>query len=61
MNFDIFGINVTDKVANQNTLYLKSLVFLHYLAKRGNAKITFSLNSLNWIVLHTQCTCVLSS
>ena len=33
-------------------------LLLHYLAKRGNTKITFSLS---WIALHTQCTYALSS
>ena len=43
MDFDIFGRNVTDKVGNQKTLYYATTnnLFLHYLAKRGNTKITY--------------------
>jgi len=59
MDFDIFGRNVTYKVGNQKTHYyaISNNMFLHYLAKWGNMKITFSLS---WIVLHTQCTYALS-
>jgi len=37
--------NVTDIVNNQKTLYYATSnnLFLHYLAKRGNTKIAFSL------------------
>jgi len=55
-----FGRNVTDKVGNQKTFYYatsNNLVLLHYLA---NAETQKSHISPNWIVLHTQCTCVLS-
>jgi len=56
-----FDRSVTDKVGNQKTLYMPpevTCILLHYLAKRGNAKITFSLS---WIVLPTQCAYALSS
>jgi len=45
MDFDIFfGRDVTDKLGNQKTLYYatsNNYVLLHYLAKRGNTKITY--------------------
>jgi len=53
----LFGRNVTDKVGNQKTPYyaiLHHCVSALYLAKRGNAKITFSLS---WIMLHTMHLC----
>jgi len=57
-----FGRNVTDKVGNQKTLYYATsnnlIMLLHYLAKCGNTKITY-FTQLD--VLHTQCTCALSS
>ena len=62
-NFDIhewilifLGRNVTDKRQSKDALvcHLKKLGLLHYMAKRGNMKITLSLN---WIVTHTMHLC----
>ena len=60
MNFDIFGRNVTDKVGNQKTLllcHLKWFVLLHYLAKRGNTKITYFTQL--YCVTHTTHMCAI--
>jgi len=57
-----FGRNVTDKVGNQKTLYYatsNNLCFCTTWQIADTRKSQF--NSLNWIVLHTQCTCLLSS
>jgi len=61
MDFYILGRNVTDKVGNKRRLTMPPQVTCAsalYMAKRGNAKITFSLS---WIALHTQRTYALSS
>ena len=56
-----FGRNVTDKVDNQTTLYYASSNNLCFCTTWQNGETRKSYFSLNWIVLHTQCTCVLSS
>jgi len=56
-----FGRNVTDKVGNQKTLYYATSNNLCFCTTWQNAETRKSHTSLNWIVLHTQCTCVLSS
>ena len=67
-NFDVhewiltfFGRNVTDKVGNQNTLYYATSNNLCFCTTWQNAETRKSHISLNWIVLHTQCTCALYS
>jgi len=56
-----FGRNVTDKVSNQKTLYYAtSIINLCFCATWQNTETRKSHISLNWIVLHTQCTCALS-
>ena len=56
-----FGRNVTDKLSNQKTLYYATLNNLWFCTTWQNAETRKSHISLNWIVLHTQCTCALSS
>jgi len=56
-----FGRNVTDKVGNQKTLYYATPNNLCFCSTCQNGETRKSHFSLNWIVLHTQCTCVLSS
>jgi len=56
-----FGRNVTDKVGNQKTLYYATSNNLCFCTTWQNAETRKSHISLSWIVLHTQCTCVLSS
>jgi len=56
-----FGRNVTDKVGNQKTLYYATSNNLCFYTTWQNAETRKLHISLNWIVFHTQCTCVLSS
>jgi len=56
-----FGRNVTDKVGNQKTLYYATSNNLCFCTTWQNAETWKSHISLNWIVLHTQCTCAQSS
>ena len=56
-----FGRNVTDKVGNQRTLYYATSNNLCFCTTCQNGETWKSHFSLNWIVLHIQCTCVLSS
>jgi len=56
-----FGRNVTDKVGDQKTFYYATSNNLYFCTTWQNAETRKSHISLNWIVLHTQCTCVLSS
>ena len=56
-----FGRNVTDKVGNQKTLYHATSNNLCFCITSQNAETWKSHISLNWTMLHTQCTCVLSS
>ena len=56
-----FGRNVTDKVGNQNTFYHATSNNLCFCTTWQNAETRISHISLNWIVLHTQITCALSS
>ena len=56
-----FGTNVTDKAGNQKTLYYATSNNLCFCTTWQNAGTRKSHISLNWIVLHTQCTCALSS
>ena len=56
-----FGRNVTDKVGSQKTLYYATSNNLCSCTVWQNGETRKSHFSLNWIVLHTQCTCVLSS
>jgi len=57
----VFGRNVTDKVGNQKTLYYATSNNLCFCTTWQNTQTQKSHISLNWIVLHTQCTCALSS
>jgi len=57
----IFGRNVTDKVGNQKTLYYATANNLCFCTTSQNGETWKSHFSLNCIVLHTQCTCALSS
>jgi len=57
----IFGTNVTDKVGNQKTLYCATSSSLCFCTTWQNTETRKSHISLNWIVLHTQCACALSS
>jgi len=50
-----------DKVGNQKTLYYATSNNLCFGTTWQNAETRTSHISLNWIVLHTQCTCALSS
>jgi len=62
MDFDIFfDRNVTDKVGNQKTLYYATSSNLCFCTTWQNVETRKPHISLNWIVLHTQCTCALSS
>jgi len=56
-----FGRNVTDKVGNQKTLYYATSNNLCFCTTWQNTETWKSHISLNWIVLHTQCTYALSS
>jgi len=56
-----FGRNVTDEVGNQKMLYYATSNNLCFYTTWQNAETQKSHTSLKWIVLHTQCTCVLSS
>jgi len=56
-----FGRNVTGKVGNQKTLYYATSNNLCFCITWQNAETRKSHISLNWIVLHTQCSCALSS
>ena len=56
-----FGRNVTNKVGNQKTLYYATSNNLCFCTTWQNAETRKSHISHNWIVLHTQCTCALSS
>jgi len=56
-----FGRNVTDKVGNQKMLYYATSNNLCFCTTCQNGETWKSHFSLNWIVLHTQCTCELSS
>jgi len=61
MDFDIFGRNVTDKVGNQKTSYYATSNNLCFCTIWQNEETRKSHFSLNWTVLHAQCTCALSS
>jgi len=54
-----FGVNVTDKVSNQKTLYYATWNNLCFCTTCQNGETRKSHFSLSWIALHTQCTCVL--
>ena len=56
-----FGRNVTDKVGNQKTLYYATSNNLCFCTTCQNGETWKSHFWLNWIVLHTQCTCALYS
>jgi len=56
-----FGRNVTDKVGNQKTLDYAISSNLCFCTIWQNGKTRKSHFSLNWTVLHAQCTCALSS
>jgi len=56
-----FGRNVTDKVGNQKTLYCATANNVCFCTACQNGETRKWHFSLNWIVLHTQCTCALSS
>jgi len=56
-----FGRNVTNEVGNQKTLYYATSNNLCFCTTWQNAETRKSHISLNWIVLHTQRTCALSS
>ena len=56
-----FGRNVTDEVGNQKTLYYATSNNLCFCTTWQNGETWKSHISLNWIVLHTHCTCALSS
>jgi len=55
-----FGRNVADEVGNQKTLYYTTSNNVCFCTTCQNGETWKSHFSLNWIVLHTQCTCVLS-
>jgi len=55
-----FGRNVTDEAGNQKTLYYATSNNLCFCTTWQNAETQKSHISLNWIVLHIQCTCALS-
>jgi len=59
MDFDIFGRIVTIKVGNQKTLYYATSSTLWLCTTWQNGEM--QKISLSWIVLHTKCTCLLSS
>ena len=56
-----FGRNVTNKVGNQKTLYYATSNNLCFCTTCQNGETRKSHFSLNWIALHTQCSCVRSS
>jgi len=56
-----FSRIVTDKVGNQKTLYCATSNNLCFCTTCQNGETRKSHISLNWIVLHIQCTCALSS
>ena len=56
-----FGRNVTNKVGNQKMLYYATSNNLCFCTTWQDAETRKSHISLNWIVLHTQCTCAISS
>ena len=56
-----FGRNVTDKVGNQKMLYYTTPNNLCFCTTCQNGETRKSHILLNWIVLHTQCTCAQSS
>ena len=56
-----FGIIVTNKVSNQKTLYYATWNNLCFCTTWQNGETRKLHFSLNLIMLHTQCTCVLSS
>jgi len=56
-----FVRNVTHKVGNQKTLYSATSNNLCFCTTWQNGETRKSHFSLNWIVLHTQCTSALSS
>jgi len=57
----IIGTNVTSRVDNQKTLYYATSSNLCFCTTWQNADTRKSHFSPNWIVLHTHCTCALSS
>jgi len=57
----LFSRNVTDKVSNQKTLYYATSSNLCFCTTWQNGETRKSHFSLNWTVLHAQCTCALSS
>jgi len=60
MDFDIFGRNATDKVCNQKTLYYATSNNLCFCTTWHNGETRKShFHSVG--LLHTQCTCALSS
>ena len=56
-----FGRNVTDKVGNQKTLYMPPQITCASALPVKTGKRENHIFSLSWVVLHTQCTCALSS
>jgi len=54
-----FGINVTDKVGNQKTLYYATSNNLWFCTTWQNAETRKSRISLSWIVLHTMHLCAI--
>jgi len=58
-----FGRNVTDKVGNQKALYYATSSYPGTCTSALPGKTGKRENhlSLSWIVLHTHCTCALSS
>ena len=60
MDFDIFCRNVADKVGNHKMLYCATSNNLCFCTTCQNVKTRKSHFSLNWIVLHAQCTFALS-
>jgi len=60
MNSDIFCRIVTDKVDNQKPPYYATSNNLCFCTTWQNRQTRKSHFSLNWTVLHEQCTCALS-
>jgi len=60
MDFDIFGRNVTNNVGNQKMLHYATSNNLCFCTTWQNGKTWKSHSSLNWTLLHAQCTCALS-
>ena len=56
-----FGRNVADRAGNRKTLYYATSRNLCFCTTWQNVETRKSHISLNWIVLHIQCTCALSS